>query len=113
MYPDDTVWFKLYMEEPNLSMYAQQLVCNRFRLNHQSFLELLTDIHNSDLFTRWTNNDKCGSPPSNLAVILLGELCYLGRAWTLDDTEEANVISREVIRVFFNKFLYMVVLYYM
>ena len=100
MTPKDTVLFKLYIEPPILGT-----VINRFRLCHQSFLDLLDEIQQHKLFERWNNPDSVGYPPSSVALLLLGTLRYLGRAWTFDDIEEATAISREVMNVFFHTFL--------
>lgn len=105
MTPEDTVWFKLYIEPPILSTHMRKLFRNRFRLPHNSFLKLLHEMHGHQLFERWNNCDASGSPPSSVALLLLGALRYLGRACTFDDIEEGTAISREVIRVFFHKFL--------
>ena len=101
MTPKDTVWFKLYIEPPILGTVMRKLFRNRFRLYHQSFLDLLDEIQQHKLFERWNNPDSVGLPPSSVALLLLRALRYLGRAWTFDDIEEATTISREVIRVFF------------
>ena len=105
MMPTDTVWFKLYVEQPILGTYMRTLFRQRFRLCHHSFLGLLEELREHKLFKRWNNPDVTGQPPSNVALLLLGTLRYLGRACTFDDVEEATAISREVIRVFFHKFI--------
>ena len=99
--PTDTVWFKLYIEQPILGTYMRKLFRCRFRLCHHSYLGLLDEMRGHKLFERWNNNDAVGVPPSNIALLLLGALRYIGRAWTFDDIEEATAISREVIRLFF------------
>ena len=105
MKPEDTLWFKLYIEPPILCTHMRKLFRKRFRLTYNSFMELLNEIIGHKLFLRWNNPDAAGSRPSSVALLLLGTLRCLGRAWTFDDVEEATAISREVIRVFFHKFL--------
>ena len=62
-------------------------------------------MRGDELFARRMNPDCFGFPPSNMALLRLGALRYIGRCWTLDDIEEATAISREVLRTFFHKFL--------
>ena len=40
-----------------------------------------------------------------MKLLLLGSLRYIGRGWTFDDVHEANGISREVNRIFFEAFI--------
>ena len=47
----------------------------------------------------------CGTAPSDIALLLLGALRYIGRNFTFNDIEEANGISREVNRSFFHQFI--------
>ena len=41
MLPTDTIWFKLYVEQPILSNHLRRVFRNRFRSPHASFFELL------------------------------------------------------------------------
>ena len=50
MNSNDTVWFKLYIEPPILSIRMQKLFCHCFRLCHQIFLKLLNKMHGHKLF---------------------------------------------------------------
>ena len=77
----------------------------RFRMPYDSFISLSNEIRHHAIFNRWLCHDGAGEPPSNMKLLLLGVLRYIGRAWTLDDVEEANGISREVNRIFLNSFL--------
>ena len=77
-----------------------KLFCNRFRVPYSMFLDIANDINNHELFSRWQNTDATGDSPSNIKLLLLGSLRYIGRSWTFDDVHEANGISREVNRVF-------------
>ena len=78
---------------------------NRFRLPYSSFIELADEIHEHESFNRWRCSDCTGEQPSNIKLLLLGSLRYLGRSWTFDDIHEANGISREVNRIFFKTFI--------
>ena len=72
----------------------------RFCMPYESFISLSNDINNHNIFNRWLCTDNCGEPPSNINLLLLGFLRYIGRVWTLGDIEEVNGISREVNRIF-------------
>ena len=111
--PVDTMWYKLYIEQPSNDDHTLKLFQRRFRLTHSSYLDLLNDIKQHDLFSQWVNCDMCGSEPSSIALLLLGTLRYLGRAHTFDDINEATAISREVVRSFFQSLYYMEALFYM
>ena len=100
-----TIWYRLYVNNPLLDERMEKLFRVRFRLPHALFLQLADDLSKHELFSRWNNPDCTGSSPSNLKLLLLGSLRYLGRSWTFDDLEEANGISREVNRIFFIAFI--------
>ena len=57
------------------------------------------------MFIRWRSTDAVGNHPCNFKLMLLGCLRYLGRAWTFDDVCEANGISADTNREFFNVFI--------
>ena len=103
--PCHTIWYRLYVHSPPQNERMQKLFRNRFRLPYDLFIDLVDDVSNHELFSRWTNTDCTGSLPSNLKLLLLGSLRYIGRSWTFDDIEEANGISREVNRKFFIAFI--------
>ena len=67
-----------------------------FCMPYDTFISLSNEIKHHDIFNHWLCRDGSGEPPSNMKLLLLGELHYVGRAWILDDVEEANGISREV-----------------
>ena len=69
-------------------------------LTHESSLELLSDINDNYIFSRWKHPDICGNEVSNVSLLLLGALRYIGRGFTFDDVDEATAISQEVIRKF-------------
>ena len=56
---------------------------------HHSFIELHDNIIDHEMFCSWTSNDAAGVKPSDTKLSLLGALCYIGKAWTFDEIEEA------------------------
>ena len=98
--PEDTLWYLLYVSNPPMNERMHKLFRNRFRVPYSMFLDIANDINNHELFSRWQNTDATGDSPSNIKLLLLGSLRYIGRSWTFDDVHEANGISREVNRVF-------------
>ena len=103
--PTDTLWYLLYIVTSPRSNRLRKLFRNRFRLPHHSFLELANEISHHELYARWSSSDCTGVDSSNITLLLLGALRYLGRGFTFDDIEECTAISREVNRVFFHNFL--------
>ena len=103
--PVDTLWYLLYVSNPPTSKRMSKVFRLRFRLPYQSFISLSHDISNHDIFIRWTRVDAVGDPPSNLKLLLLGALRFIGRNWTLDDICEANGISIETNRQFLHAFM--------
>ena len=102
---NDTRWYQLYVQSAPYHKRALSAFRLRFRMPYQSFIALSEDIEGHDLFCRWTKKDAVGEDSSNIKLLLLGCLRYIGRSWTLDDIEEANGISREVNRNFIDTFL--------
>jgi len=74
---------------------------------YTSFLELVDQVKESDVFDRWKDGkvDAVGSPATPINLLVLCALHCLGRGWTFDDLSESTAISEEVIRVFFHKFI--------
>ena len=103
--PTDTLWYLLYVKTSPQDDRLKKIFRARFRIPYFYFCELVDDIIANEKFSRWTNPDAVGTQPSNLKLLLLGSLRYLGRAWTFDDVHEANGISREVNRNFFSCFM--------
>ena len=103
--PTDSLWFKLYLDGANVTPYGCKLFRRRFRLPFYIFMELLDDVTEHKLFSRWTKNNCAGAPPSNIGLLLLGTLRCIGRGCTFDDIEEATGISIDVIRDFFHIFI--------
>ena len=103
--PEDTLWYLLYVAQPPSSKRMMKLFRLRFRLPHSSFVSLCATIKTHELFRQWTRCDAVGCYPSNLDLLLLGALRYIGRAWTLDDVCEANGISIDTNSVFLYRFM--------
>ena len=72
---------------------------------HFKFVEMCNDLSQEGAFLQWTSIDAVGESRAELSLLLLGALKYLGRSWTFDCLEEANGLSSETNRVFFNKFI--------
>ena len=62
-------------------------------------------ISHHELFIPFTTADVVGDDCTELALLLLGTLCYIGCSWTFDCLEENTAISRETHRRFFNYFI--------
>ena len=103
--PTDTLWYLLYVKSPLQDERLLKSFRNRFRLPYSFFLDLSDAINMNERFNRWVCSDCTGEQPSNIKLLLLGSLRYLGRSWTFDDIHEANGISREVNRTFFKTFI--------
>ena len=103
--PTDTLWYLLYVKSPPRDDRLKSIFRTRFRIPYSYFIELSNDIINHEIFSRWRNPDATGQSPSNIKLLLLGSLRYIGRSWTFDDISEANGISREVNRIFFLSFI--------
>ena len=103
--PTDTLWYQLYVKSSPQDDRLKKIFRTRFRVPYSYFLELSDMVMNHEIFTRWKNCDALGEKPSNIKLLLLGSLRYLGRSWTFDDINEANGISREVNRNFFSCFI--------
>ena len=103
--PTDTLWYLLYVATPPSSKRLEKQFRQRFRLPYGSFVNLASDISENVLFNRWTRKDAAGSSPSDIRLLVLGVLRFLGRAWTLDDISEANGISIHTNNVFLKCFI--------
>ena len=106
--PEDTMWYKLYVD--NLLMEEevkfQSKFRSRFRLPYQNYLELVDECKISTHFSRWhVKKEGYIRRTSPIELLVLGALRYLGRGWTFDDIEEATAISTEVHRCFFHAFI--------
>ena len=102
---EDSTWWRLYIETPPTGKRLLKIFRNRFRLPYDEFEKLAKDILSHELFARWTHDDACGYKCSDIRLLLLGTLRYLGRAHTFDDASESTYISVEVHRQFLMAFI--------
>ena len=77
----------------------------RFRVPYSVFVLMCNDIRKHEIFERWTCDDAAGVPPSDIRLLLLGTLRYLGWVYTFDNACESTYISRDVHRVFLKSFI--------
>ena len=103
--PHDTIWYMLYVKSEPHDDKLKRIFRTRFRIPYFYFIELHQEISKHEIFSRWENMDAVGDQPSNIKLLILGSLRYIGRSWTFDDVSEANGISREVNRKFFCSFI--------
>jgi hypothetical protein len=75
---EDSTWWRLYIETPPTGKRLLKIFRNRFRLPYDEFEKLVKDILSHELFARWTHHDACGNKPSDVRLLLLGSLRYLG-----------------------------------
>ena len=101
----ESTWYNLYINSPPTSKRKLKIFRRRFRLPYEEFIKMVDDLKTHEYFTRWTKKDCIGNEPSDIRLLLLGTLRYLGRALTFDDIEEYSFISAEVHRNFFTSFL--------
>ena len=101
----DSTWYNMYINSPQDSNRKLKIFRRRFRLPYSEFLKMVEDLKEHEYFTRWMKKDCIGNEPSDIRLLLLGTLRYLGRALTFDDIEEYSFISAEVHRNFFQSFL--------
>ena len=92
-------------QRPPRNNRIADLFRRRFRLPYACFLTVLDNIKQNPSFREYRRVDCVGYRSTELSLLLLGSLRYLGRSWTFDDVEEATAISRESIRLFFLKFI--------
>ena len=101
-------WFLLYVDNPNLEDVSfLKDFRKRFRLPYCKYKELLFELKENPLFSRWGDYSySCaGIPSSPMELLLLGALRYLGRGWTFDDVSESTGISENVLMHFFEIFV--------
>ena len=73
-------------------------------MRHTSYLELVNEVSNHELFERWTTRDCTQSKPANMHLLVLSVIRYLGRAWNFDDIDEATA-SREAHIFFYSIYI--------
>ena len=71
-----------------------------FLILYDSFISLSKEVEVHELSHRWSYKDASDDKPSNIKLLLFGDLRYISRAWTLNDVEELTSISREVNQIF-------------
>ena len=98
------MWYYMYVKDPPRNLRLANLFRLRFWMPHECCIDTLEAIKKNELFIRWQYNDAVGDHPSELSLLLLGSLRYLGRGLTFDDLYEATAISREVHCVFLSSF---------
>ena len=98
--PTDTLWYMLYVVQAPANARLHRLFRTRFRMPYDNFISLSHEVKAHSSFRRWTRCDAVGEKPSNVKLLLLGCMQYIGRAWTLDDVSEANGISVNTNRDF-------------
>ena len=103
--PKDTLWYLLYVHTPPRNDRLRRQFRLRFRMPYDTFVSMCGDLTNHEMFDIYNKYDAVGDKASDIRLLLLGVLRYIGRAWTLDDVEEANGISRETNRRFLSLFL--------
>ena len=77
----------------------------RFRLPYKDFIALVDEMKDHAFFMRRRGSYCTGVTASDLHLLTLGALHYLGRGITFDDIEEDTAISRETHRSFMVQFL--------
>jgi hypothetical protein len=107
IYPHTSTWYFLYVGNELIQQdeFLQRQFRNRFRMKYSSFIQLVATCKRSDYFACWNQKGKNNKRPSDLELLLLGTLRYLGRGWTFDDIEESTAISAETHRRFLHSFL--------
>lgn len=110
--PEKSIWYAMYVDEPDLDCPRFQKIFRvRFRLPYSVFQEILEGLKGHSDFAQWYSHDKGrgrdakGELASPIELLLLGVLRYLGRGWTFDDLEEVTCIGKETHRRFFRLFV--------
>ena len=101
----DSTWYNLYIHNPPTSKRQLKIFRRRFRLPYAEFITMIEDIKTNENFIRWRDKDCIGNEPSDMRLLLMGTLRYIGRGLTFDDIEEFSFISGEVHRNFFAAFI--------
>lgn len=102
----DSLWFKLYVKEPEVqhSPKFYKLFRRRFRMPYQSYRDLVAESREENWFPQYEKYNAIGQIGIPLDILILGSLRYLGRGWTFDDIYEATCVSEEVHRKFLKDF---------
>ena len=78
--PKDTLWYLLYVKEPPRNNRIADLFRRRFRLPYGCYLTLLDHIKQHPSFCAYRRVDCVGYRSTELSLLLLGSLRYLGRS---------------------------------
>ena len=99
-------WQTTYVE--NWENLDKELFCRRFRLSPAQFEQLLGKMRepywHDKFFKRFGAPDASGRVSSDLSLLLLGVLRFVGRNVELDSLAEMTLISEETHRVFNDAF---------
>ena len=77
---EDSTWYRLYIQVPPVGKRLLKIFRKRFRIPYSEFVSMCNDIKKHELFDRWAYTDAVGVQPSDIRLLLLGTLRYLGRA---------------------------------
>jgi hypothetical protein len=94
-------WYIYYVQ--NAPSQDPRFLCKfrrRFRVPYGYFLELSAELEEREEFRPWWwtgATDGLGKPSTPITLLVLTALCYVGRAWTLDNLSEIACIGQEVI----------------
>jgi Plant transposon protein len=102
----DSMWYKRYVKEPEnqQSQKHMKLFRRRFRMDYQSYCDLVHEARDGNWFPKYEQYNAIGHKGICLDILILGALRYLGRGWTFDDISESTGVSEEVHRRFFKDF---------
>jgi hypothetical protein len=76
--------------------------CHQFRMPYSQFIQFVSDAKENNWFPCWCR----WNSTTPIELLILGGFHYLGRCLTFDDLEECTVISAEVHKNYFHKFVY-------
>ena len=103
--PKDTTWYKLYVCSKPYCKEVEKKFRLRFCLPYNLFHSMYEEMRTHELFEQWENKDATGMPSTDLRLLILGALRYIGKSFTYDDLEEATTTSRETHRLFLKNLL--------
>ena len=101
--PKDTTWYKLYVCLKPYCKEVEKKFRLRFCLPYNLFHSMYEEMRTHELFEQWENKDATGMSSTDLRLLILGALRYIGKSFIYDDLEEATTISRETHRFFLKK----------
>ena len=103
----ESLWYRFYVRDFYINEDAklQKAFCLRVRLSYNQYLELVQLVQSNKLFDRQCGYKSNIKKVSQVELLDLDSLRYLGRGWTFDDIEESTAIDKEVHRRFFKDFI--------